>query len=709
MSLTDRRRHPHLRGVQRHHLVQGGALFVVLFLLLIPSLRTTRSRAALGEPLPVSVYAPTGFVYKDEALARERWTQAERADAVVLQVVSRSRRASLERDVRDVISDPALLAGRILPEHAALLTDPARRERIRRVVDTLLARIDAYGIYQSVASPDQRYRIQSLGEARIVLGRDLLTFDRLEEHLRESGADEAEARALSEVFRLRYLPTLIADEEAWIQTTAKIRAEIPVPEIRPEPGTLLIPSGKSLTEADLRLLEALAEYQRKGRLLPALGLATYLLLGLFLVAVYLRKYLERSWTMPRHTAALALGIGATAVAVFAVGEIVRSLPPVDGFHLTPAIWPVSLGAFALALFFGARAAFLATTILSFGFVLAYAPRVEIATMFLLGNLIAAREASRVRRRADLVRAAGITALGHTAVLLCVALIRGLEPHLVAEDVVSAILGPFLAASAVHPLLSALEWCSGKASVFRLLELTDLDHPTLRRMLREAPGTFQHSQHVALLAEAAADAIGARSLLCRVGGYFHDLGNLRRPEYFTENARTGQNPHDDLKPNLSAEILKAHVSDGLEEGRGMGLPEEVLSFIPEHHGTSMMEFFYYKALQESGEDAVDRFAYTYDGPRPQTRETAVLMLADSVEAACRTLEKPSIGKIERTVRKIVNQKFVDGQLDESPLTLSDLNKVAEAFSHVLAGMYHARSVDYPEKEEIRRAEEGRGDA
>src|SRR5213075_310518 len=244
-----------------------------------------------------------------------------------------------------------------------------------------------------------------------------------------------------------------------------------------------------------------------------------------------------------------------------------------------------------------------------------------------------------------------------------------------------------------------------------LEASDLNHPLLRRMTIEAPGTYHHSLVVANLAEAAAEAIGANATLCRVCAYFHDVGKLVKPEYFTENMSFERNPHDDLAPTMSALIIIAHVKEGVDLALKHGLNRQIVDIIQEHHGTSLVYYFYKRALQQQ-EDArtggkimnlregdvpeVREETFRYNGPKPQTKESAIISLADMVESASRSLEKPTPAKIEQLVADLISQRIADGQLVECDLTLSDLNLIAERFRFTLMTMLHTR-IAYPKQD------------
>jgi hypothetical protein len=233
---------------------------------------------------------------------------------------------------------------------------------------------------------------------------------------------------------------------------------------------------------------------------------------------------------------------------------------------------------------------------------------------------------------------------------------------------------------------------------RLQELADLNQPILKKFAIEAPGTFHHSQMVGTLAEAAAEAIGANPLLCRVGAHFHDIGKMAKPEYYIENVRGGVTKHQGLTPTMSTLIIVSHVKDGIEMGEELGLPPRVIDCIPEHHGTIAVEYFYHEALklqQAQGGPDVSKDDFRYPGPKPQSRETAILMIADSVEAISRVLTEPNPSRIEQMVHDVVMRRLTEGQLDECGITLRELKEVERAMCRVLLGHFHGR-IKYPKE-------------
>lgn len=239
------------------------------------------------------------------------------------------------------------------------------------------------------------------------------------------------------------------------------------------------------------------------------------------------------------------------------------------------------------------------------------------------------------------------------------------------------------------------------SEFRLMELLNPTHPLLKRLLMEAPGTYSHSLMVANLAEAAAERIGANPFLVRAGAYYHDIGKIKRPYFFIENQIEGHNIHNRLSPNLSSLIIQSHVKDGVEIAKQHNLPPEIREIIARHHGTTIIRYFYDKALKER-KDEVREEEFRYPGPLPHTTEEALIFLADSVEAAVRSTAHPTPSRVDAIVNGILQKYLRDGQLDESPLTMRDMRQIAQAFVVVLNGMIHSRVPYYPEEEVLKMA-------
>jgi putative nucleotidyltransferase with HDIG domain len=323
---------------------------------------------------------------------------------------------------------------------------------------------------------------------------------------------------------------------------------------------------------------------------------------------------------------------------------------------------------------------------------------EFGIYALVGSLVAAERIARARDRLALFKAGAFTGVANALAVFIFALAEGKG---LARDTFTTAVFALLATSLLVPMLvmaltPLIEFAFGYASDLKLLELANLNHPALKELIVQAPGTYHHSIIIGSLVENAAEAIGANPLLARSCAYYHDIGKGRNPLYFGENQK-GDNRHDQLAPAMSAVIIKRHVTEGLEMARQYRLPKLVADAIPQHHGTRLVGFFYAKALKEQegkeSPQAVDDSVYRYAGPKPQFREAALVMIADAVEAASRAMQEHAAVKLQALVQKLINLIFSEGQLDECDLTLKDLNLIAQSFVHTLEGIYHAR-VQYP---------------
>jgi putative nucleotidyltransferase with HDIG domain len=332
---------------------------------------------------------------------------------------------------------------------------------------------------------------------------------------------------------------------------------------------------------------------------------------------------------------------------------------------------------------------------------------SVASYALASGAVGALAAQRSRDRASLSRVGAVIGIANVAVVFVLGLYGGLpdSPATMGLSAACALVGGPLSVGVVSFLLPLLEGAFGITTDTRLLELSNQNLPLLKRLSLEAPGTYQHSLSVSNLAEAGADAVGANALLLRVCAYYHDVGKLVKPEYFVENQRNG-NPHDALLPSMSALVIQSHVKEGLEIAREAKLPLPIRQAIATHHGTKLIRFFFNRALKRSAGDKTEvrESDYRYSGPKPHTKELGILLLADAVEAAARTLDHPSTAKIQAMIDKIFSNALEDDQLDDCDLTFSELDKVASAFLWVLTNMYHHR-IDYPGFDFNRRKQSG----
>jgi putative nucleotidyltransferase with HDIG domain len=315
-----------------------------------------------------------------------------------------------------------------------------------------------------------------------------------------------------------------------------------------------------------------------------------------------------------------------------------------------------------------------------------------AYIFALGSgLFAAHVLKGAQKRMDLVKAGLLIAAANAVSILIVLLLLQAPASVYVAVIFWAAFNGLVSGLLVIGILPIMEQALNTITPFRLIELSDLNSPILKRLFNSAPGTYSHSIMVANLAESACQEIGANALLARVGSYYHDIGKMEQPSYFVEN-QTSYNKHKDIEPRVSASIIRSHVNLGIEKARSLGLPEAVVDFIAEHHGNSVITWFYNEALKQEG-GSVSMEDFSYPGSPPRSKESAVVMLADITEAATRVLKKPTAARLEKFIQDLINSKVERGQLAQSDLTFRELEIIKQAFVKVLAGYHHSR-IEYP---------------
>jgi putative nucleotidyltransferase with HDIG domain len=315
--------------------------------------------------------------------------------------------------------------------------------------------------------------------------------------------------------------------------------------------------------------------------------------------------------------------------------------------------------------------------------------------FLITGILSSMFVFNIRRRICIIKVSFIIGIANVIALFFLDRFIIRVPERYAIYMLNGIISGVI----VIGLLPVFEYLFKTVTNISLLELTDFNHPLLQRLIMEAPGTYHHSLIVGNLSEAACLAVGANGLLARIGSYYHDIGKLNKPEYFSENQQVDESKHDSLTPTISKLVIMNHVKEGRELAEKYKLNTKIIDFIMQHHGTSLVFYFYRRALESfEQEQEVKEGSFRYPGPKPDTKEAAIVLLADSVEAAARALKDPTHAKIQDLVQKIINNKFIDGQLDKCSLTLKDIEKIAAVFTRMLSGIYHNR-VTYPEDKAV----------
>ncbi|MFO0904630.1 MAG: HDIG domain-containing protein [Pirellulales bacterium] len=637
---------------------------------------------------------------------------------------------------------PPMDAAVVLPALRQAFAAPEALSKLGRVVGEVLAEHERFGLLEDL---DERQRMEApnhqeirvhppghvqqahlvpvrtvrLSDVRATLERRLADALRLAEF--SDPAAQTAARLIGDWLRPRLPVTLSYNQEASVKARESAAADVDAnPEINTfEPGrSTLAEGGKPIGITELRLLmrehDTLLE-QRTWQEIVGYAAATWsLYAGVFILCGLYMGTLCRGPLLDFRQFATLLGAAATTVALawfFARDQWRAESVPVMLFALAATIaYPREL-----ALLLSLAAAMLVTLALGQG----------LAHFLILGATAAVSVllTGRIRTRTRLIYVGLAVAVASFLVALCVGRVMGQAygaPQLVRESLFDSIESA-PRDHLVNGLLSGAGWsalCAMIASILMtgvlpfierifdvqtdmsLLELGDARHPLLQELVRRAPGTYNHSINVASIGEAAAESIGANSLLVRVGAYFHDIGKMLKPQYFVENQGQEANRHQSLVPAMSTLVIIAHVKDGADLARQHHLPQSLIDFIEQHHGTTLVEYFYRQAAKQVEDDPdgveVEESHFRYPGPRPQTRETAILMLADAVESASRTLVDPTPSRIENLVHEIAMKRLLDDQFSDCGLTLQELHAIEQSLIKSITAVYHGR-VKYPDQQ------------
>lgn len=542
-------------------------------------------------------------------------------------------------------------------------------------------RMRAEVLLNTVMSSDIRDDAASLREAR----------RKAVEAAGSLGLQPGAARLVAEAVQTVVRPNRVYSAPRTEEARAAARRSTPPVTVRVADNEIIVRRGEIITPRHVEAFKALGLQHTKLDSRRLVGL--YLFLGLVVlgVSVFLRLYQQDVYSDPKQVLLLVSLIAASATGL-KIGHSwlgVQMSPSQTGF-LT-ALW-IAVPAMLVSTFVSGRTGLLTCAVLAVtaGVVLELEPRfVALAAMSALAGICSV---ARIRDRADLLRIAIAVSAANLALAWVLGLIFGDGRSELLTGTLWALGTGVMSAMLFWLGVATLERVFGLVTHVGLLELCDLNRDLLRRLQWEAPGTFHHSLGVAVLAEAGAEAIGADALLCRVCGYYHDIGKMRRPSYFTENQMV-ENIHERLAPTLSTIAITSHVKEGLELARQYRLPPVVADAIVQHHGTSLVSFFYHQATEGVERSEALEQQFRYEGPKPRSKEMAILMLADGAEAVSRTLIKPTPARIEQAIDAIIESRLADGQMDDCDLTFRDIGLIRSAFVRVLTSMLHTR-IEYP---------------
>lgn len=505
-------------------------------------------------------------------------------------------------------------------------------------------------------------------------------------------------------------PNLIYNAEATAEAIQEASNAIQPVQKNIKAGEIIVRAGDRVTVEQISILEQLGIQRTQSYTSTLIGAGLFVLLTFWVLIQFLRRYYSDIFKDDR----LMLLIGLVFIIILLLTRFLTMIKISDNAEINSLVGylaPVAAGSMLIAILLDNRLAHFLTLVMAlYVGLITEGNQLFYGITAFVGGTVGVFQVYRLSQISDLAKSALYVALANIVTIVTLSMIGGsLSWNLILVGILIGAINGILSAILMIGALPYLESAFSITSMIKLLELSNPNHFLLKRLLLEAPGTYHHSLMVGNLAEASAESIGANPLLVRVGAYYHDIGKLKRPEYFVENQRGFENPHEKIAPALSALIITSHVKDGLEYARDAHLPEVVNDFIAQHHGNSLTRYFYGRALEEDRDGTISEDSFRYEGPKPQSKEVALVMLADSVEAAIRSLQEPTDAKIREMVKKIIKDKLNDGQLESCDLTFKDLDTITQSFCTILEGMYHKR-IEYPEVivKEFERRRETHGD-
>jgi putative nucleotidyltransferase with HDIG domain len=618
------------------------------------------------------------------------------------------------KEATDIIVDSEQMA--VLMRHGfderleAAMIEPLESVMLAGVVDrrSQLSKFSAAGIIRRDTRTKEEVvvqdvsRVYDLINARAALRPESLTM--LAEYNadgRRLAADERDL--LSDILASLVVPNLEHNDPETEARKAAARDSIPPVSVAIERGKPIVVTGETVTPIKEALLKEAATRRPIGqRAIEFAGTLVIVMLMMMVLWQYLRRYQRKHLRVRRHfllqIACFVITLGLARL-FFTLAAAMSNWSQTEPFNSQLGynyLAPLAVGAVLITILTDAHAAFVFSAILTV-FVGVLSGNVYLAAYTLMSSAGAIYHLQNCRDRTALVRAGLWVGAVNAATALALDLLGANEPSLwlVLFDTFCGFASGLLASMVASLLLPLFEWLFEITTSIKLLELSNLNLPLLRQLAERAPGTYHHSIMVGMLAESACEAIGADGLFARVACYYHDIGKSVRPTYFVENQTYGGNRHDKLSPKMSSIVLANHVKQGVELARKHRLPPRIVSIIPQHHGTGLMKYFYYKARNASAgpEPAALEYEFRYPGPKPQTKEAAIIMIADSVEAAARTVQEPTPTKLRNMIDMIISRIRDDGQFDECDITLRELPIVADSFVKTLMGIHHHR-IAYP---------------
>lgn len=656
-------------------------LFLAILSILIISTAPQRYDIKVGDISVVDIFAPSDMV--DETATEIKMKAAEESVQAIYKL-DRTVQIDIQKKIENFFSMLTGIKGRADIDESQMLQLMVQQSNISLDQDDykILLKADTSELSklkEKILYITNQLLNESIQEAKINDKREDIKefFDNLPD-------DSKLNKVGSNIAIIIIKPNLFSDDI----TIAKQRVEARenVDEVIVKKDFQIVTKGQEVTAHQIELLQSFGLLDNGKSEIIAFrlyaGYSLSIVACLFVLGLYCYLYAKKQWENNGDLLLISLNIllslivaaGAKSISVYLI--LLPAFTMVISIMIQPKIAIITniICAIFISMITGINA--------------------TVLVAMLISGIAGAILVHKTHHRSTIVLAGLVVSIMSVMIIISFGLLYNSDTRIMLTNATFGFVGGVLSAVLTIGTLPFFEATFDIITPIKLLELSNPNQPLLRRLLIEASGTYYHSILVGNLAEAAAEDIGANALLCRIGAYYHDIGKLKRPYFFKENQITKDNPHDKITANLSALIITSHVKNGIELATKSKLPSSVINIIREHHGNTLVAYFYHKALNSDALDTVTEEKFRYNFPRPQSKESAIVMLADSVEAYIRSLSEPTQHQVELGVKKIIKEKLQDDQLDESDITLRDLDKVAKAFVKVLAGIFHDR-IEYPE--------------
>ena len=702
----------------------------ILAILILPSQQFLAVRYKAGEIAAADIKASQDYLVEDLELTEKKRSEAEVAAPYIyafdprgaekmrqrfektLNLITQARegkdeerRSTLRGDIADAlgfeISDAEYSALTRLRGDRSFLNEIGRlAERIynRRIVaDKRLFESDIlHGIVIVNSDTGQE---NGIGRASGYL--DISEARGLVRNLRLSGFDRIDPDIVSSLLQKAVQPNVVFNREATEQKRQAVRNTVAAVLFQVKRGEMIVREGERITEQQaLKLRKIYDAPHGVNRLFKGIGIFLLVLVFLYFPYRFARKNIRKFNPSSKDllflvatTCGLFLLLKISLMVSTALSGVIPYMETEDYYY----VFPFAIGAMLVRIVLNSEVALVYAVVCAPLVGIMFNSSLPVAIYCLMGGVVGAHGVRQCKDRGTIYSAGLKVSVVNLAIAISFQILtNNLFTVQTIYIAIFAFAGGILNALFVTGTIPLVETLFHYTTDIKLLELANLNSPVLRELMIRAPGTYHHSVLVGNMVEAAAEAINANPLLARVAAYYHDIGKVSKPLYFIENVTDGDNRHDRLSPNMSALILISHVKEGVELAKENRLGRPIIDIIKQSHGTALISFFYQKAknLQEPEVQSVNERDFRYPGPKPQTREAGLVMLADAVEAASRTLTDPTPSRIQGMVQKIINNIFIDGQLDECELTLKNLHEIAKSFNRILSGIFHQR-IDYPE--------------